>query len=162
MFHSCQHNHAENNLVVDCVMGVWDCNAAAGRPGNETMLPFRKGHRITRNVFMLGRQKPTLYLIHGYDPMVWLEADYNVICTEPVPPCPRSASARPTPTTRPMPLDRWRKDGFDVHSVHADPLLMDKEGEDYRLRPESPAPGARLCADTRGTDWNKKTMTNVQ
>ena len=29
------------------------------------------------------RAKPTLYLIHGYDPMVWLEADYNVIHTQP-------------------------------------------------------------------------------
>ena len=33
----------------------------------------------------------------------------------------------------------WRALGFDQHSVFADPMFMDAQGGDYRLKPESPA-----------------------
>ena len=140
MFHTGQHNQAENNLIIDCIVGVWDCNAAAGRPGNELMANYRRGERISRNIFVFSEAKPTLYLIHGYDPMIWQEADYNVIHTQPGVAAPAVRFGTPdTDDPTPMPLDRWRKEGFDQNSIHADPLLMDKEGQDYRLRPDSPA-----------------------
>jgi hypothetical protein len=36
-------------------------------------------------------------------------------------------------------LDEWQKMGFDQHSVFGDPLFVDPENDDYRVRPESPA-----------------------
>ena len=36
-------------------------------------------------------------------------------------------------------LDEWQELGFDRHSVFADPLFVDSENNDYRVRPESPA-----------------------
>ena len=36
-------------------------------------------------------------------------------------------------------MEEWRKLGFDLHSVFADPLFVDPENNDSRVRPESPA-----------------------
>ena len=36
-------------------------------------------------------------------------------------------------------LDEWRAIGFDRRSVFADPLFVDPERGDYRVRSESPA-----------------------
>jgi hypothetical protein len=36
-------------------------------------------------------------------------------------------------------LEEWQALGFDQHSIFADPLFIDPENGDYRLRPESPA-----------------------
>jgi parallel beta-helix repeat protein len=44
-----------------------------------------------------------------------------------------------------VPLSDWPKkygregDGYDTHSIVADPMFVDPEHDDYRLRPESPA-----------------------
>ena len=42
-------------------------------------------------------------------------------------------------TERISTLDEWRKNGYEKHSVTADPLFVDPANDDYRLRPESPA-----------------------
>jgi hypothetical protein len=36
-------------------------------------------------------------------------------------------------------LEEWQACGFDTHSIFADPLFVDPENGDYRLRPDSPA-----------------------
>ena len=40
---------------------------------------------------------------------------------------------------RQVALDKWRRMGLDAHTKFADPLFVDRENHDYRLKPESPA-----------------------
>ena len=36
-------------------------------------------------------------------------------------------------------LQEWREHGFGKNSIHADPMFVDPENGDYRVKPESPA-----------------------
>jgi hypothetical protein len=38
-----------------------------------------------------------------------------------------------------MDLKAWQARGYDQHSIIADPLFVDPENNDYRLKPDSPA-----------------------
>ena len=38
-----------------------------------------------------------------------------------------------------MALDKWRRMGLDAHTKFADPLFVNRENHDYRLKPDSPA-----------------------
>ncbi len=40
---------------------------------------------------------------------------------------------------RKLTLDEWRELGFDRNSVFADPMFVDPDNGDYRVKPESPA-----------------------
>jgi hypothetical protein len=48
-------------------------------------------------------------------------------------------SGQPTVERKKYSLEEWRALGFDRHSVFADPLFVDPDHDDYRVRPESPA-----------------------
>jgi hypothetical protein len=40
---------------------------------------------------------------------------------------------------RKLSLPEWQALGYDLHSLFADPLFIDPDKGDYRVRPESPA-----------------------
>jgi len=135
----------ENNIFVNCV----------NPPGFH--IGYEYNHdRFERNIiymnskydnpevdldFQKGKSGGNIYEIIG-PPLCgpWLECcDHNLFYND-------IGEFRATVHYRPLGektvhynLDEWRKLGLDHNSVYADPLFINPEQGDYRLRPESPA-----------------------
>ena len=66
------------------------------------------------------------------------EWDYNCIYVEPGLELRIDLTIRPDPHKK-LTWDEWRQLGSDAHSIISDPLFVDPEKRDYRLKPDSPA-----------------------
>ena len=135
----------ENNVVHDAAAGGWGCNFNC------------LGNIIQNNVFVNGR---TYQLTRYGDPpsgapmpngevfsrniVVWKEGplikendwwsfatlwDYNLYW---------QSRGEPFQFMQ-YTFEQWKAKGLDTHSVIADPLFVDAEKNDFRLRPDSPA-----------------------
>jgi hypothetical protein len=66
------------------------------------------------------------------------EIDYNVFFND-IGEFYASVTPRGSKPAQRYSLDQWKALGYDVNSIYADPLFMDPDNDDYRVRPESPA-----------------------
>ena len=110
----------ENNVFVDSSVYQFDVSMSENARGN----------RFVRNIVYFN--KPDAALLRTTSTKGLKECDYNVYF--PVGPQPLKLAGLPGGT-----LEKWREQGFDRHSVLADPLFVDPAKGDYRLKPESPA-----------------------
>lgn len=147
-----KNNIVENNIVVDvgnlCHLGGW-WQTQMGEPS------FMTGNRFCRNIYYRSAGDPLVLYRHiSYkdEPLsdALAESDHNLlfsksggefIITENT-----SFLSPELPTlwpaeTEPVTLDEWRKEGFETNSVTADPMFVDPDNDDYRLKPGSPALG---------------------
>ncbi len=70
----------------------------------------------------------------------WFELDYNLFYND-------IGSFKAIVNHRPLrdrikkeySLNEWQEMGFDEHSIYADPMFVDAENVDFRLKPDSPA-----------------------
>ena len=127
-----QHaNSAVNNVVVDVRLG---CYMYGSRP--------RDGATMTRNIFFHPAGKETFWLCRegkprgnmskrgrrdGFENMD--KMDGNLYYSPP-------SDGEQEPED---PLAKLRKDGYEINGAYADPLFVDWEAGDFRLRPDSPA-----------------------
>lgn len=113
--HGGNDNLIENNILVD------------SQTTQTLLTDIRKtkatGNRFLRNVVAYSAEGATLGLAHRSAALRW-ESDYNVFWY----------GGREIPE-----LPSLRENGLDRHSIVGDPLFVDAAGDDYRLRPESPA-----------------------
>jgi len=116
-------NQVENNIFVN---GYASQVAVRNYDNNSSGLAF------LRNIVYF--TNPTALFIETgkLDPQLF-HADHNVYCHvgQDAPSVVRECRIRP--------FAEWRRHGFDVHSVVADPLFVDAQRDNYALRPESPA-----------------------
>ena len=110
----------ENNIFVDSSVYQFDVSMSENARGN----------RFVRNIVYFN--KPDAALLRTTSTKGLKECDYNVYF--PVGPQPLKLAGLPGGT-----LEKWREQGFDRHSLLADPLFVDPAKGDYRLKPESPA-----------------------
>lgn len=91
-------------------------------------------NKVLRNVIYYRGEKCNLHGFHhvAADPLKQNEVDRNLIWHFGLP-------LRVAGNGKTMSLEDWQKEGFDTHSVVADPSFVDPDKDDYRLKPDSPA-----------------------
>jgi hypothetical protein len=136
--HAGQHNLLENNVIVDCKLGMWGCDFPPLRAGNaHTKGMFRSNHFV-HNIYATHRQDAFLYWWHAWTEYTLERCDENVIYA------PGAEDFRVQWELHPEGLERsslgeWQGMGFDRGSVFGDPEFVDPGNEDYRLNAGSPA-----------------------
>ncbi|UCD28183.1 MAG: right-handed parallel beta-helix repeat-containing protein [Planctomycetota bacterium] len=122
------YNRNENNILVGSDKTKAGISSAA-------MFGQRADHHIyRRNIFYMVNNAP-IYNFWNWSPDRVIECDYIVYYVA-------EGEVRMKGVPGGDSFDHWRKvnDGkFDAHSVVADPLFVNPEKHDYRLKPESPA-----------------------
>ena len=91
-------------------------------------------NKTLRNIIYYHDPEADLYRFrhHKDDPFRQNEVDQNLIWHFGL---PLTVSAN----GKSMPWEEWQKEGYDAHSIVADPLFVDPDKDDYRLKPDSPA-----------------------
>lgn len=110
----------ENNILVDSSVYQFDLGMKEEATGN----------RFVRNIVYF--RNPEAALLRVRSPKGVEECDHNLYFQA------NQNKLRVVGLPEES-FDRWREMGFDQHSVVADPLFVDPEHGDYRLKPESPA-----------------------
>ncbi|WP_036479371.1 right-handed parallel beta-helix repeat-containing protein [Myxosarcina sp. GI1] len=102
---------------------------------------FATGNIIRRNLVVYKNPQATLWKsinkgFKAWQPVLMSECDYNLYWhTGSL----NLAAPKQTNLTPEGNFEQWQTAGFDRHSLIADPLFVNAEAEDYRLKPNSPA-----------------------
>lgn len=120
--HGGRNNVIENNILVDSELQQAEFNNIRGSMVENT---FR------RNIAVRLRPGGNMIRSGGWTDEVLAECDHNLYW--------HAGAEPPEITFLGRSLDDWRGMGYDHNSIIADPLFVDPENDDYRLRPESPA-----------------------
>ena len=121
--HTGRNNVFENNIFVDCHDQQFQCGGGA----------FMTNETFVRNIVCFRRGN--VIAIHGGTAPVLSTCDHNLYWQVGADLARRTDAVTPKGTWA-----QWRAAGYDTHSRIADPLFVDPDHDDYRLKPDSPAP----------------------
>ncbi len=130
-----RNNTIINNIFADGGMGNWKIRTLSQiHYGNSRNLAH-ENIIFKRNIVYYDNANSELFQIKD-EKSLPEESDYNVLfCTD------KSIHSYPAigGVEDVQSYKVWQKQGFDQHSIAADPLFVDSENDNYTLRPESPA-----------------------
>ena len=134
-----KNNIIENNIIVD---GKRQLGTGSGwSEYAPQMANSLRGNRYCRNIFYRSEVDGiNMYNLKCWvDDRVLAECDYNLFFNADGDEYTVRLVTDPDGEVIPLSLSEWQGMGYDTHSVTADPLFVDLEHGDYRLKPESPA-----------------------
>ena len=140
MIHGGQDNVVENNIIVDSELNQIEYapidSLTSGRtPGHpDTGEWLMTGTRCLRNICVTRHEKAGWLRGKKWKQVV-AESDHNVLWHTGGQPIAVNLKG----VARDESWAAWRKLGFDAHLLVADPMFVDPERGDYRLRTGSPA-----------------------
>ena len=120
--HLGRNNHFEHNILVDGFQQQIECNGAE----------FMTHNTFVRNIIVC--REGNLIRVNRWSDAVLAACDHNVYWRPGANLAEAEGSLTPKGTWA-----AWQAAGYDTHSLVADPLFVDPEKDDYRLRPGSPA-----------------------
>ena len=147
-----RNNIVENNIIVDSL-----CATHLGGWWQPQMEGFMTGNHFCRNIFY--RTSDDQGVLHRHiayttEPLSDAigQSDHNLLfstrgkdftiqeSSSPLSDMDDSKRLFPVwPQIKDISFAQWQKQGFSAHSMFGDPLFVDPEHDDYRLRPGSPA-----------------------
>ena len=135
-----KNNVIENNIIVGYNHALSTLSPAGSCYPQMAVAncDFMSGNRYCRNIFYGVRSDLCLYVLYSWTDRVFGQSEHNLFFDSAG--VGHTVSIEETGASEKMvPLAEWQEMGYDRHSVIADPLFVDPENDDYRLRPESPA-----------------------
>lgn len=133
LVHAGKNNLIENNLIVDCPEGIRFQDYVSGMEYWRPMQGFMTGNRVLRNLCCHLRAPGLLLAVHAWTDRVLAQSDYNLVFGG------EAGVVRHLDQDQRLTLAQWQVQGYDRHSLTADPLFADAAAGDFRLRPDSPA-----------------------
>ena len=145
-----KNNVFENNIFADCRVGPRLVYTKTNDPQYWQTRGFNTGNRFRGNIFYASKDadKTFLFSVGQYTDRLLGESDSNLFfnTTGKYEIHDRDGGlgkGRNTPVSDyfgfTIPLDEWRELGYEANSIFADPMFVDPEHDDYRLKPDSPA-----------------------
>jgi parallel beta-helix repeat protein len=143
MIHGGKNNLVENNIIVDCLIGVhlgnYVCNWEYWKP----MIGFLSANHILRNIVYQSYPAAFVIALHGTTrtetTRAVAQSDWNLYFQSQGGEYAFRDRTEVAGVDKIESLVAWQTLGFDENSVIADPLFRDAEQGDYRLLPGSPA-----------------------
>lgn len=140
-----KHNILENNVMVDCLNQFLLTDGVRMRPGNHVLEGFMVGNRFCRNICYSTRPNASLCVfvelgdVADHWETLLSQVDENILWKPDGSQFIVSRTDAFWAQPKDMTFTDWLHTGYDRHSIVSDPLFVDPEHEDYRMRPESPA-----------------------
>jgi hypothetical protein len=157
--HAGSNNMIENNIFVNCLRNIVFMDSISTQLYWNDMKGFMVGNWIARNIFYqvappeelgLARGAGTLSagpvqvssifrLFPGWTEDAVAQSDNNLFFQGTNGAYALQDTRKVDPSARISSFEQWQKLGYDAHSLRSDPLFIDANQDDYRLKPESPA-----------------------